>query len=269
MTDATLAGLELELPTRLDALSTDEFCDVLHARALAVGEDLYEARAYRVVLPEPPERGAALAFYLRRRAWAEWHFGVETPARQITLLPPEAVDLKVKLAWQIHDELRHHRIFSEEARRRGGHWSLSDFPAPPHLLRMHSEQAKRTTAPEIAAANQFSGEIVLLVTSQGENNVLREVVDERVMAAIEDIETDEPGHIALGRELVARQAELPQARPALFDIQEKFLAALVLQHGAELALLGAERIRPLPGFVAQVAPGQPEGLAPPHTGSRL
>lgn len=235
----------------LASLSAEAFCQALHDRAVAIGRDVYDAAAYELVEVAAPEKHERVVFYLRRRAWAEWYFGVETPARQLTMLPATEVDLKQRLARQIVDEMRHHRVFSREVRRRGGEWRLTRFQPPPHLLRMLETQTGNASPYELAAANQYSGEIVLEETSRTGGNILRSLVDDEVMAAVEDIETDEPAHVALGRALVLRHALHLERRRGLALAQERFLDALVAQHAQELQLLGCRRLRPLPRFAAR------------------
>ncbi len=233
---------------RLGAPSPGDFAEALHERALAIGADLYDPAAYELVELDPDSYEERLIFYLRRRAWAEWYFGTVTPARQIVLLPDQLAELKLRLARQIADEVCHHDVFCRELRRRGGRHRLTDFNAPAALLRMKQEQLGMDLAAELAAGNQFSGEIVLSVHSQEDRNILRLVLDERTMEAIVAIGRDEPMHIANGRELILRCSESPQQRRRIAMAQERFLQALMDQHVAEVEMLGSRRIRPLPAF---------------------
>jgi len=233
---------------RLGARSPGEFVELMYERALTIGKDIYDSTAYELVELDPDYYEERLVFYLRRRAWAEWYFGTVTPARQIVLLPDELAELKLRLARQIADEVRHHDVFCREIRRRGGRHRLTDFTAPPALLRMKQEQLGMDFAAELAAGNQFSGEIVLSVHSREDRNILRLVLDERTMEAIVVIGRDEPMHIANGRELILKCSESPQQRRQIAAAQERFLQALMDQHVAEVEMLGSRRIRPLPIF---------------------
>jgi hypothetical protein len=228
---------------QLGALDAKSFTALLHERALCVAKDIYNPDHYTLIDLDRDEYEHRLVFYLRRRAWAEWYFGTVTPARQIVLLPAEDVDLKLRLARQIKDEVRHHDVFCAEVRRHRGEWRVGRFPAPPGLLEMHQQQFVTTTAAELAAANQYSGEIVLLVQGNVNDNILRMLVDEPTIAAIEDIEADEPAHVAIGRDLVRLHATTPVKRRQLADAQERFLMAQVTQHTADIEGLGATRVR--------------------------
>jgi hypothetical protein len=232
----------------LGALDVRAFLDLLHERAVDVGNELYDPDAYEFVDLGQDQYQANLTFYLRRRAWAEWYFGTVTPARQIALLPAEEVNLRLRLARQIKDEVRHHDVFCREIRKLRGEWRVDRFPAPSGLMEMHHQQFITSTAAELAAANQFSGEIVLLVQGRAEGNVLRHLLDESIMDAIEDIEADEPAYVAVGRDLVRRYATTPAKRRELADAQERFLLAQAVQHVADIEMLGARRVRPSPVF---------------------
>lgn len=234
---------------RLCAHEPRDFAEILYQRALNVAEDLYDPAAYELVAIEPSLYQERLVFYLRRRAWAEWYFGVETPARQLTMLSDNALSLKLRLAYQITDEVRHHRLFTQEVRIRHGETRLDRFPVPSALLQMQGEQLDSRSPSEIAAANQFSGEIVLLVQASTEGNVLRLLLEEDLLTLIADIENDEPAHIALGRDLIIQSAVSSEERRRIANAQERFLRALVTQHAAEIEMLGSRRIRPLPSFV--------------------
>lgn len=234
--------------SRLGSANRKDFAELLYQRALAVAEELYDPAAYQLVPLEPGEYRARLAFYLRRRSWAEWYFGTVTPARQITMLPEDEVEMRLRLARQIKDEVRHHDVFARQVKRLNAEWRVTRFPAPPSLMRMHATQSAAPSAAELAAANQYSGEVVLSVQDRTEGNVLRLLLDEPAMAALEDIESDEPAHIAIGRDLVRASATEPRQRRRMAAAQERFLVALIEQHVAEIESLGARRIRALPEF---------------------
>lgn len=223
------------------------FTERLFKRALAVANDIYDPQAYDTVDLDQDTYRRRLSFYLERRAWAEWYFGVETPGRQILMLPEDAIAVKLALADQIADETRHHRIFKHWARTVGRNHG-QPFNPPEGLLQMHAAQEGRLTAEELAAANQFSGEISLQVQARSDRNILRALLEEDLMEAIEEIEEDEPAHIAIGRALVLRGATRLPLRRRMARIQEQFLAALANQHATEIQMLGCLRSRRLPQY---------------------
>jgi hypothetical protein len=234
--------------SRLGALSQGEFCDLLHQRALDVADDIYDLSAYRRVELGAQERVRNEIAYLQRRAWAEWFFGTVTPARQIALLPAGDVTMKLRLARQIKDEVRHHDVFVQGIKRRKGEWRVQRYQVPQNLGEMLTAQIEKISAYELAAANQYSGEVVLSVQDRHEGNILREIASSDIMRDIEDIETDEPAHIAIGRDLVKMYATSVERMRAMAKAQETFLNALAKQHVVELEALGVRRGREIPQF---------------------
>jgi hypothetical protein len=113
---------------------------------------------------------------------------------------------------------------------------------------MHKAQREATSAAELAAANQFGGEIVLLMQAEPDGNVLRHLLDGRTQDIIVDIESDEPAHVELGHDLVHAFAVEPAERRTVAACQESFLTALGAQHASEICSLGARRITDLPAF---------------------
>ncbi|HJT25380.1 MAG TPA: hypothetical protein VJ873_12460, partial [bacterium] len=97
----------------------NEFMQKLYHRAKNIGDDLYDDRGYEFLTLEPEVYKEALVQYMRRRAWSEWYFGTVAQAREITLLPSDQVNLKLKLARQIQDEMRHYDVFAQQLRRYG------------------------------------------------------------------------------------------------------------------------------------------------------
>lgn len=245
-----IGKLSVHSDTDLGRPTEAEFAELLHQRAIDVGNAVYDPDAYEVLDLTPEERIQREIRYLSRRAFAEWFFGTVTPARQISLLPDDDVLLKLRLARQIADEVRHHDVFAAGVRRRRGEWRVQRYEPPTHLKSMLLAQVQGSSAAELAAANQYSGEVVLSVQDRDEGNVLRLVASDDIMDDIEDIEGDEPAHIAIGRDLVRRYAVDLDERRAMARSQEFFLEALIAQHVNELESLGLQRIGALPVFLA-------------------
>src|ERR1035441_1301287 len=125
---------------------------------------------------------------MRRRAWSEWYFGTVAQAREITLLPEDQVELKLRLSRQIQDEMRHYDVFAAQLKRYGAEPRIAEFLLPEILVRMQKIQIDAETAGEIAAANQFAGEIVLSSMTDLETSIFKRLFDEELMTAIYDIE---------------------------------------------------------------------------------
>jgi hypothetical protein len=228
--------------------SPNEFMQALYHRAKNIGDDLYDSRKYEFITLEPEVYKDALVTYMRRRAWSEWYFGTVSQAREITLLPDNQVDLKLRLARQIRDEVRHYDVFAQQLLRFGSEPRISEFKLPDVLVEMQKIQLEAETASEIAATNQFAGEIVLSSMTDLETSIFKILFDEDLMNAVIDIENDEPPHIANGRDLVLLFCDTLEHRKRLAIAQEKYLKAMMQLHFSEIVKLGCRRVSPLPIF---------------------
>jgi hypothetical protein len=232
---------------RLMEGSSQDFVKKLYHRGKSVGDDLYDCKAYEITPLEPEAYRESVIYYMRRRAWSEWYFGTVSPARQISLLPNERVDLKLRIARQIRDEVRHYDVFVRELKRYGAEARIDEFKLPDVLVQMQRVQMAMETASEIAATNQFAGEIVLTSITDG-NSILVKLLDAQLMDAIRDMETDEPPHVAIGRDLVLLYSETAAQRRRLAGAQEQYLEAMMQMHVLEIAKLGCRRVKPVPVF---------------------
>lgn len=228
--------------------TANEFMQALYHRAKNIGDDLYDSRKYEFITLEPEVYKDALVTYMRRRAWSEWYFGTVSQAREIMLLPDDQVDLKLRLARQIRDEIRHYDVFAQQLRRFGSEPQISEFKLPEILVEMQKIQMEAETAPEIAATNQFAGEIVLSSMTDLETSIFKILFDEELMNAVIDIEKDEPSHIANGRDLVLLFCDTFEHRKRLANAQEKYLKAMMQLHFTEIVKLGCRRVSLLPVF---------------------
>ena len=228
--------------------TAQDFVRSLYLRAKNLGDDLYDSGTYEFTDLDPETYRENLILYMRRRAWSEWYFGTVSPARQITLLPPDQVDLKLRIAKQIRDEMRHYDVFAAQLRRYGSEPRIAEFELPEILVQMQKIQLEMETAPEIAATNQFAGEIVLTSMTDLDTSIFKRLFDGELMEAIRNIETDEPPHIAIGRDLVLLFCGTYDQRRRLALAQEKYLGAMMRLHVTEIVKLGCRRVKPLPVF---------------------
>ncbi len=226
----------------------NEFMQKLYHRAKNIGDDLYDDRTYEFVELPPEAYREALVLYMRRRAWSEWWFGTVSPARQITLLSDDHVDLKLRLARQIHDETRHYDVFAAQLKRFNAEPRISEFELPPILVQMQKIQMEAPSASELAATNQFAGEIVLSSMTDLPTSIFIRLFDKELMDAIRDIEADEPHHIAVGRDLILLYCGTADYRRRLALAQENYLKAMMQLHVTEIVKLGCRRLKPIPVF---------------------
>jgi hypothetical protein len=228
--------------------TANEYMQALYHRAKNIGDDLYDAEKYEFIQLDPQVYRDALVTYMRRRAWSEWYFGTVAQARQITLLADDQVDLKLRLARQIRDEVRHYDVFAQQLKRFNAEPRISEFVLPEILVQMQKVQMEAETAPELAAANQFAGEIVLSSMTDLETSIFKKLFDKELMDAVIDIEKDEPPHIANGRDMILLFCDTLEHRKRLADSQERYLKAMMQLHFTEIVKLGCRRVAPLPTF---------------------
>jgi hypothetical protein len=228
--------------------TNNEFMQALYHRAKDIGDDLYDSQKYEFIKLEPEVYKDALVTYMRRRAWSEWYFGTVSQAREIMLLPDNQVELKLRLARQIKDEVRHYDVFAQQLKRFGAEPRISEFVLPEILVQMQKVQMEAETAPELAATNQFAGEIVLSSMTDLETSIFKILFDKELMDAVIDIENDEPPHIANGRDMILLFCDTLEHRKRLAIAQEKYLKAMMQLHFTEIVKLGCRRVSPLPVF---------------------
>lgn len=233
---------------RLMESTPNDFMALLYHRAKTIGDDLYDWRGYEFLELAPEVYRENLILYMRRRAWSEWYFGTVAQAREITLLPESETILKLRLARQIQDEMRHYDVFAAQLRRYGSEPRIAEFELPPILVEMKRIQTEAKTPGEIAAANQFAGEIILSSMTDLETSIFKRLFDKELMDAIEDIERDEPPHIANGRDLILRESGTFEQRQRLAAAQENYLGHMMQLHVTEIVKLGCRRLKPLPVF---------------------
>src|SRR5690606_27825666 len=90
-----------------------EFTEALIERALIVGRDMFDRRRYSIREFEEEEYRKRLVEWNHRHAWIEWWLGVPPPSKQLIVLPDEDTPIKIRIAQQVIDEVKHQRVFSK------------------------------------------------------------------------------------------------------------------------------------------------------------
>jgi hypothetical protein len=229
--------------------SNREFADLVIDRARAYGRDVVDPEKWRVTPLDGEERRQALIVWNERHAWLEWWLGVPAPARELLALRDEDdMPIKVLLAQQIIDEVKHQRVFSQHARRLGGEARFERYRPPATLVKAYEATIQFDQPLEIAASLQSTGEAALMyVMEEPERTLLGRVLDDATAAAVaDDVNPDEPRHIKIGHDLMVRYASTCEVRRRILEIQRNKLNALSRHYVEEFALLGAERRAPMP-----------------------
>jgi rubrerythrin len=210
-----------------------------------------------------PLKGEALISLLRTNMWREYMLGVQGPARLMTSLPAEAVDLKRLLASQIIDEMRHSQIFPARVQELGGDGEFFHYQPAEEDWKLYYATVKFEDPAELVTSLNRSGEVVLQQTfmritkrSRGkpgivddetaeiieremlydEDETVLPLVDEKTARELqENVIPDEGRHIKIGRLILERYATTPEIQERCRQVQERKFAALNAAHGHTVA----------------------------------
>jgi len=210
-----------------------------------------------------PLKGKALISLLRTNMWREYMLGVQGPAKLMTLMPEDAVDLTRLLATQIVDEMRHSAIFSQRVQELGGDGEFLHYQPTEEDWQLYSATVNFDDPAELVTSLNCSGEVVLQQTfmriterTKGqpgvvddvtaeiieremlydEDNTVLPLVDEKTAQELqENVIPDEGRHIKIGRFILERYATTPEIQARCRQIQERKFAALNAAHGRTMA----------------------------------
>jgi hypothetical protein len=235
----------------LGAMEPEAFAQALLDKAALFGADIMDKANYTVRAMTPDERLAGLREWNRKHAWLEWWLGVPAPSKQLVLLPESEIALRVRLAQQVVDEVKHQRVFSRLAQQLGGQPRFETYEPSPSAQAMYQATFELDEGPDpvldIAATLQCTGEAVLMHHLKPGQSITSVVLDEATIAGmVTDVVPDEVRHVKIGADLVARFCHTPAQRRRAARIQDTKLAVLVRHYVEDHAIVGAERAAPLP-----------------------
>jgi hypothetical protein len=248
----------LELPkiadltdAELGAMEPEAFAQALLDKAALFGADIMDKANYTVRSMSAGERLAALRDWNRKHAWLEWWLGVPPPSKQLVLLPDAEIGLRVRLAQQVVDEVKHQRVFSKLAEQLGGTPRFETYRPSASAQAMYRSTFEFEPDDDpvlaIAASLQCTGEAVLMHHLKPGQSVTSVVLDDTTIAGMtRDIVPDEVRHVRNGAELIARFCRTPAQRRRAAQIQDMKLHVLVRHYVEDHRIVGAERSAPLP-----------------------
>ena len=251
-------GTALHLPkiaeltdAELQAMEPKEFAEALLNKAALFGADIMDKANYTVRPMAPEERLAALREWNRKHAWIEWWLGVPPPSKQIVLLPEEDIALRVRLAQQVVDEVKHQRVFSRLAELLGGNPRFETYEPNETVQAMYRSTFEFEPGDDqvlaVAASLQCTGEAVLMHHLKPGQSITTLTLDEQTISDISsEVVPDEIRHVKIGADLMARYARTAAQRRRAAQIQDAKLAVLRRHYVEDHALVGAERVAPLP-----------------------
>lgn len=219
-----------------------EFAERFVERARMWAQDVTDKDKYEIRPMSDEEKHQALVKWNQVHAWLEWWLGVPPPAKQLSMLDNDDFAIKLLLAQQIIDEVKHQRALTKRVKALGGNTRLDMFI--PRGADAASQQATFKEDPlDIAASLQCTGEVVLQENMKPEQSVLFRLLDEETAnVIINDVAPEEPRHIKIGIDLFTKYASTPEIRRRLIKVQNEKLTALYRRYQDDFSMLGGVRI---------------------------
>jgi len=170
--------------------------------------------------------GEAKVLMLKMHMWNELYLGVLPVNREIELLQERGalrdnLDLFVRLADQIRDEVKHSKLFSRRIEELGGNPNILEFEATEEQWETLEIMTDHDHIVGPAAAIQVSSESILarIMTTIIENDV----VDRRTREVFRQSEIDEGNHINNGKVILTRFADDPETKRYAEDVGDSFV----------------------------------------------
>jgi hypothetical protein len=237
----------------LAAMAPEEFAQALLDKSALFGTDIMDKANYTVRAMTPAERLEGLREWNRRHAWLEWWLGVPPPSKQLVLMPEPEIALRVRLAQQVVDEVKHQRVFSKLAQQLGGNPRFESYEPTPTLQAMYRSTFEFEPGDDpvlaVAASLQCTGEAVLMHHLRPGQSIAAITLDEPTMQSMtQDVVPDELRHVKIGADLMVRFARTAPQRRRAAQIQDAKLAVLARHYVEDHAVVGGERAAPLPSI---------------------
>ncbi len=141
--------------------------------------------------------------FLQSRSWAEYTLGIYVPAKLITMLPEQDMDIKMDLTQQMIDEFHHYQVFRKLVEDRGGTSDILQYKPGPIHLSILERSINHDNPAYIAASNNLVGEYMLTSLLKHMNTLL----DPKTAKVIEEeVILHEGNHIRNGHRILERYA---------------------------------------------------------------
>ncbi len=168
-----------------------------------------------------------LVMIYKRRMWYEYHLGVLPPAKQITQLSPEDLDLRWLLTEQLTEEYHHSKVFSDILKEMGEDPDITHFETRPEYHNVVHHTLDFDTPWEIAASLQVTGEVMLISILKW----LQGLVEPRISDIIEnEVLIHEGKHVRFGRMILERFATTEERQRRVVEISETKFESLCTAH---------------------------------------
>ncbi|SDH24382.1 hypothetical protein SAMN05192534_10316 [Alteribacillus persepolensis] len=231
-----------------------EFTENIIRKSEMFGEAFFDKEHWKTVELDEETRQKNLIEFCARLAWREFYNGVHPPSKQIVMLEQgdDDIGIRIRLAQQIIDEVKHQRIWGSWCKHYGGSPKLQDYDVSPEVIKQFRLTNEYEDIAEIALNLQLTGEVILVFlfgygTLKPENSITRQLLPDELVKGIEkEVVNDEPRHIAVGRDIMKKYCGDAKKRRHLLELQQAKLENTIKIMSRDLDLLGAERTGPLP-----------------------
>jgi rubrerythrin len=203
-----------------------------------------------------PLKGEALIGLLRTNMWREYMLGVQAPAKLMTLMGEDCIELKHLLGGQIVDEMRHSATFSKRVTELGGNGDVTSYEPTPEDWKLYYATTDFDDPAELVTSLNCCGEVILQHTFKkiterrkgaavfddltadivrqemvDDYEELPPVVDEKTAAVLRDsVIPDEGKHVKIGRAILTRFATSDEVMRRCLEVQRRKLEALDAAH---------------------------------------
>lgn len=165
----------------------------------------------------------ALIRTLKAHMWREFALGVLPASKQITLLPPDDLEMKVRLAQHAAEELLHYQVLAELIAELGGDPDITHYEPTEEDLALYHQTNGPPTLLGITGAFQVSAEVILIEVLKS----LIRILDKRMGEIVRDkVLAHEGSHVRNGRLLLERYATTPEGQA---EVEASFEAMIELR----------------------------------------
>ncbi len=216
-------------------MDSSEFAGQIIQKSTQLAQELRD----KIYVFEKKLEGPELIPVLQSWMWKEYWLGVPPPAKQITLLPDQDVNIKLRLTRQILEEYKHYQVFSRRVKELGGNGDLRTYQPSDQDMHLYHVTYDFDDPIEIAASLQCSGEVLVGYALVA----LAERVDEQTGELIrQEVIPEEASHIANGRLILETYATTSEQQQRVEAIIDRKFKALYSAHGEVISEALREKI---------------------------
>lgn len=197
--------------------------------------DKYATRLKELVLdPVQDVDEEHLVRMCKYHMWTEFMLGVRPPAKQLTLLPDDDVECRLRLAKQISDEYRHSLFFSEILKDWGEDGDLVNYEPPQTQYQLFLDTYAFDTPIEIAASLQVTGEVVLMTILRRLKSFVAKLKGDALAEELDrEVIVDEGDHILTGRKILETYATTEESQQRAVEVSELKFESLCNAYGLD------------------------------------